>query len=308
MPISEKLELDVELALCWAYQRELLHHDGLFGLALPRLAKPGWTKMIDTGTVVDEGREPRFPVAAGTPHPDALMLDYAVRSLPDVRVDWRAHREHLIGDIHPCWLTDADCIVTAMATAPDAVVDLYGRNGSLRASAKYRPPADVVPKESSVRTLVSMHARLGNRPAWDIGHPRVVRSKPVMVGRQIAKNQFTAGSRCPLRLEPSAYEFASARFEYAAWHQALVTLASVELSAITLMPPRASPRPWVDGDEPVEKAKVYASPSASQQTRLPLKPQRAPTLPPAESEIEAAARRHRQRRRKKPLTTPEVVA
>jgi hypothetical protein len=57
-----KLNLDIESALQWAYQREMLRHDGLFGQPLPRMAAPGWTQMIDTGVAVDMSYDHgRFP-------------------------------------------------------------------------------------------------------------------------------------------------------------------------------------------------------------------------------------------------------
>jgi hypothetical protein len=309
LPKPEKLVLDVELALRWAYQLELLHHDGLFPLGMPKLAAPGWVKMIDTGTVVDETRQGRFPVGAGTPHRDALTLDFLVRSLPDVRVDWRKQRAYLMGDL-ALWLSENDCIVSAMTTAPIAdVIEGRDRRGNKFAEAKLRRRPDVAPRESCVREMVQMHARLGNRPVWDLGRPTVQKCRPVMVGRQTGKNRFTEGSHCPLQLVPPAQEMACARWEYSVWHNALVELSSVELSCIKLLPPKAPARPWVGGEPQPEMIRVLPDRTAKPaQEKLPLTPKRDKALPQVPSARHGPVRYLPVPPRKRRLTTPDDVA
>lgn len=308
---NPKLELDIETALKWAYQRELLHHDGLFAVEAPKLASPGWVKMIDTGTAVDFSHDRgRFPIGAGPPHPDALALDFFVRALPDVRVDWRRERHALMGELAP-YLSDDDPLVSSMRTAPIAEVnENRDRRGALKASARMVAPAEFVPvQQSNVRDMVALHARLGNRPIWDTGHVRLVRCHPVMVGRQTGKRRYTFGSHCPLKLDPPAQEIACARWEYSVWHKALATLASVRLSTIVLLPPKAPARPWIAGSEGRGPARrVLRDPAAASTTRLRLKPERELALLPVVSDAEEEAMRHRKRRRRSKLTTPATVA
>lgn len=276
----QKIDVDVEIALRWAYQHELLLHDGLFPLTLPSIATPGWVRMIDTGTVVDESREQRFPVGAGEPHHDALLLDFMVRALPDVRVDWREQRAALMGDM-AIWLSDRDCIVSAMSTTPTATVhEGRDRRGTAYAHARIERRPNVVPIELCVRETITTHARLGNRPIWDMGDTRVQRSKPALVGRQTGKNRYTEGSACPLELFPPAHEIARARWEYAVWHQALTTLATINLDEIKLLAPRAPAQPWFESAPPPKMSQIRRDLTAAiSPSRRLLNPKRHATLP-----------------------------
>lgn len=261
----------------------MLCHDGLFGLTLPKIATPGWTRMIDTGVAVDENHEPRFPVGAGTPHPDALLIDYAVRSLPQVRVDWKRDRHHLMGELAP-YVGDNDPICGHMATSPEAAVDERPkRNGRMFSGARVERHPLVEPYELTPAALIMLHARLGTRPIWDMGPVRLVRGKPAMIGRQYGKGRFSEGSHCPLVLEPSAPEIAAARFEYMCWHTALVALAGAALNLKSIAPqqPAAPAAPWRDGTAPaLPTRRVFRTSDPSVRSRLPLKPVRERALPP----------------------------
>jgi len=303
---QQKLAVDIETALCWVYQREMLCHDGLFGMTLPRVARPGWTAMIDTGTQVDESYEPRFPVGAGAPHPDALIIDYAVRQLPPVRMNWPRDGRHLMGDYLP--YAKDNPLVRDMASSP---VSALNWGGHARVSTKLQPPI-VEPYELTPASLVMMYARLGRRPIWDLGKVRLARCKPVMEGRQKGKNFYTTGSHCPLQLDPPAAEIAAARFDYLMWHDALVALLGVNdsLNSIALQHPRAPAAPWL-GEVEADAApagKLWRVNSPSVMPRLPLKPERDRALPPLLSDIQTEERRRKATRRRKILTTPVNVA
>src|SRR5690606_6151975 len=104
-----KKQIDIEKLLHWAYRDELPKQT-IGGLT-------GYEKMVFLGTLVDEGRPPDggFPVSLGPPHPDALLVDYMVRSLPEhVGIQWPASRGALMGHLAP-YVADDDRLVCSMA-------------------------------------------------------------------------------------------------------------------------------------------------------------------------------------------------
>jgi hypothetical protein len=215
----EKRRLDVEKLLQWAYRDEL-----------PKQTTgdlTGWERLILLGTNVDvSDREAALPIALGPPHPDALLIDHAVRQLPPVKLNWARMAKALMGHLLP-YAPQTDPCIQRLATSPAA--------------------------------LVVSHAIMGSRPPWDLG-PCVLRrilgknGKPVVDGIT-AGRRYGAGASCPLQLEPEGAEIISARFEYAAWHTALVSLAneSWNMREHVALPPRAAPAPWITGPEPTSR-------------------------------------------------------
>lgn len=227
--MGTKRKLDIEKLLQWTYRDEL-----------PKKIAGGreWLGAFGTlGTLIDAGNgEPGFPAALGEPHPDALVLDYKVRSLPDIKIDWRASRKRLMNGLAR-WTSDDDPILASMSV--------------------------------SARALVECNARMGTRPIWNLGQARVVRvmgknNKPIVEGITPGR-RYADGASCPLQLEPPAQEIACARFEYSVWHHALVRLAeSCNLSDHVAVPPAAAPEPWLTGPEPTSRILKSILPPARQ--------------------------------------------
>lgn len=205
--------LPIDRLLHWAYRDELPK----------RIAADSSTlisHLVDLGTMVDSGRtdDPRFPLALGDPHPDALMLEYKVRSLPDVTMEWEHWCSAIMGELLPYARAD-DPLVRRMQFSPSA--------------------------------LVTMHARMGTSPHWDLGRPELKRvlgrnGKPIVLGIT-AGGRYTEGAHCPLRLDPTGYDIACARAEYVIWHQALVELIAEcwNLHEMVATGPTVAPLPWI---------------------------------------------------------------
>ncbi len=215
----EKRRLDVEKLLQWVYRDELPKQT-TGGLT-------GWERLILLGTNVDVSHhDTALPIALGPPHPDALLIDHAVRQLPNVKLNWAQTAKALMGHLLP-YTPKPDPRIQHMATSPAA--------------------------------LVVSHAIMGTRPHWDLGPVRLRRilgknGKPVIDGIT-AGRRYGRGASCPLQLEPEGCEIISARFEYAAWHTALVTLAneSWNLSEHVAVLPHAAAEPWITGPEPTSR-------------------------------------------------------
>lgn len=233
-----KRPVDIEQLLQWAYRDELPKR-AIGGLT-------GWEKTIYLGTSVDEGNfESGFPVALGPPHPDALLIDYAVRSLSDVTMLWEHECAGIMGNL------------AAYVEADDPVLRRM---------------------QFSPACLVTAHARMGTRPRWDLGPARLRpmfgrNNKPVVRGIT-AGRRYQEGAYCPLELELAgttrlltgdsiAREIACARAEYLIWRRALGELAaeSWDLRDHVAQLPRAAERPWITDTE--QKHRVLRDISAS---------------------------------------------
>lgn len=210
--------VDIEKLLTWAYRDEL-PKQAVGGLT-------GWESSILLGTVVDDDSRPdyeaRLPVSLGPPHPDALTLDYAVRSLPSVRVNWMRDRDRLLGPL-AAYVGDRDPIARGMETSPGP--------------------------------LLQHHAIMRTRPSWDLGAPRLTRiigpnGKPRVTG-VTPKGRYVPGAGCPLRLDPPAPDIARARWEYRVWYDALVMMASGGWIGQDFAPqqPCAPAAPWIASEE-----------------------------------------------------------
>ena len=277
-----KKPVPIDLLLQWAYCDELPKQsiDGL----------TGWERLTYLGTNVDRGDsgyDVKLPANLGPPHPDALTLDYFVRKLEPVVVNWKRQRKYLMGDLHH-YLTEDDPIVVSMSTSPLATLV------SDRKAVIDRGPQIVGSRELSPGHLVMMHARMGTRPIWDMGPTRLraVRGrngKPMIEGIS-AGRRYKPGAYCPMQLDPPAQEIACARFEYSIWHQALVTIAneSWKLEDHAVQQPTAAAAPWLTGD-PIAP-RVRSDNVERSTSKLPLKPARLQTLPPLKFELNSSVR------------------
>jgi len=225
MSLKIKQKIDIEKAVSWVYRDEL-PKQAVGGLT-------GWERLTFLGTNIDGGtQEYSLPAILGPPHPDALLLDHAVRSLPTVGIDWARSRKHLMGDLAG-WLTDTDLRVSHMSVSASA--------------------------------LVMAFAKLGNRPIWDLGPVKVKalrgkNGKPVvqhlddegfLVDGLTSGRRYGDGARCATYLDPDPAEIASARFEYFVWRQALSALVkgSWNYEGHILTGPVAAEAPWIVDDE-----------------------------------------------------------
>ncbi|MCC6775653.1 MAG: hypothetical protein IT537_03295 [Hyphomicrobiales bacterium] len=242
----------IETLLHWAYRDELPK----------RQLDCSWATMFSSaawqlGCRVDQSSSGEsFPVGAGPPDPDALLLDYAVGCLPaQVRLGWPHQARELLGHLWT-YLRPTDVIETRWAA----------RMTDHRSARVTDRTVVLLPGLTiDLIELVRMYARLGTRPVWDVGPIRIVRvnaanGKPlVMVGQGAARRHarsprngmYETGAYGELRLEPAALEILSARFEYASWRAALVALASGrwKYGGIAPLPPAAAAAPWVVDDE-----------------------------------------------------------
>ena len=252
--MSIQRKLDIEAALRFAYRDEIPKRGNAASTSLGSSFHLV-TKVGTLGTMIDEPMsEPGFPAALGDPHPDALVIEQAVRGL---------------GAIREATLDD-DSILT-------------GLEGFSLDPATY-----IARAMQNVPALVAIHARLGNRPSWggkpeverllgDNGKPVIFRDEPIWLeskweaatgrnGRATTKpvewvemhNQvptkairaglYPTGSYCCLVWSPRPEMILLDRAEYAVWWAALDYLADElagELDSIALTPVTAPQRPWL---------------------------------------------------------------
>jgi hypothetical protein len=222
-----KTPIDIERLLQWAYRDELPKRE-IGGLT-------GWeSDILLLGTRIDtsgyDRGEPGFPVAMGPPHPDALMIDYQVRALPEIKIDWEATSAILMGHL------------SSYVDVRDFAISALG----------FELPA-----------LVQMHARMGTRPDWRVGEIKLKRvnganGKPVVNGLTRG-GRYGSGAHSPLQLDPPATEIACARAEYMAWRSALQWLVDEKwsLESYVVTAPAAAEAPWLADIE--RRARVLAS-------------------------------------------------
>lgn len=224
---STRTTVEIEKLLQWAY-REELPKQIVGGLT-------GWEHLVLLGTAVDTSRkESGFPVVMGPPHPDALLIDHAVRSLEDIVVDWTQSRATLAHGLD-----------------------------------HWSSPEKIALKQMRFQTagLITMHARMGTRPPWDLG-PLTVRpvrgrngkpiiqwldDKGILIDGRTKARHYGPRARCPLQYDPPPAEVIFARAEYAVWHAGLrlmtETICAWKSTEHIPLPPAAAPTPWLNDTE-----------------------------------------------------------
>lgn len=264
-----KKPVEIESLVRWCYRDELPkgYRAGHGGRA-PEISP--MFKYANIGGYVDNwSREPGFPRAMGTdPHPDALAIHAAVMSAEDVTILWPSAATALLGELARFVTPEEGPIVRGL--------------------------------QVQAAGLMTLHARLGNRPIWhmDYAITRFAgRERKSLVRRR--RGRHASRLEGELRIEPMASEILCARFEYFVWREALAEIArTIELAEHEPLPPAAAQTPWF-GEGPAPA--TFHEPRTSRLARLPLVPPRPQALPPLESPIEAEARqwpRHSQMRRK----------
>src|SRR6185312_9952477 len=255
---NEKIRLDSEFLVRWAYQDELSkrHTSAAEGI-WDRITQIGQQGGIDPG----HGAAQRY-AHFGLPDPDAERIEQAVGQLEDLVLDWKASFATLAGDL--AGLISVNDLAKRSTDQPPRKAG-WGEAGTKALKAWWGPdgakpymtrPRDVL-MVGGLRTgaLVTMHAVRGTRPDWiaDELQPHSVPSLSgpgaMLVGRCEGRNRYSLGSYCPLAWSPSPLSILSSRAEYAAWHAGLIRLAGMlELEKFIALPPKVSATPWLEAE------------------------------------------------------------
>ena len=264
-----KPSMDIEAALRWAYRDELTKTGALNRdeLDVPRHAGPSTRNRDEFSTTVQtlvDMPTNCFGVlqeigARGAPHPDAIVIADAVRSLDamvlGVPEDWKPLAE--MDDLSPEVTRLVQVAVNEVAgevrdgrrlfgMRPSFVVQRYAASGG---SPNWRAE---VPK-------VKIQAHQNGKPRWFV--TRALWSQTADgrdVSHEVELDGYDPVAKRPLGdayrkiyLDPDPTPTIRARAEYELWHAALDALAeelAPRLMSIRLTPTRRTARPWVEGD------------------------------------------------------------
>lgn len=256
MAIKQKLNIDVERLLSWAYREELpkkelaVTADSTSWDSVDRYLGRGGVE-IDRDPWETHLQSQRY-AGIGKPHEDARDLACLVDGLDDVTIQWPAAKPILLPDLAP-FLSSRDEFLARK---------LRENSGS----------------------LVRAHARMGTRPMWDVFWqfgPVMLKNNHALVqyvnrhGKLVdctsGQRDYLRGGRCPLTVStgsrpgeyqrrgiehvmPPLIEIISARFSYFVWHAALgeivrQTNGSWKLTDHTPTGPSAAQAPWLTGAE-----------------------------------------------------------
>ncbi len=258
----EKIGMDVEALLRWAYVDELSKRQ-------TSAAEGIWRHMedyanhggIDSGGHGAAQRYAHF----GLPDPDAERVEKAVSALSDTVIDWNIHLDEIAGDLAGLISIndlaprrDARPLKTGWGRRGQRAINaFFGKNGEEQA-AHDRPRDVLMVGGLNTKALLTMHAIKGTRPDWRNEQPVAERMlvpaagglKAKVEGECRGKNLYTAGSYCPLVWSPSPLEIVSGRMDYFAWYHGLMKLSEIlVLEKFEPLPPKAAPLPWIDADE-----------------------------------------------------------
>jgi hypothetical protein len=281
-----KTEIDVEMALRWAWRDELSKRQ-------TSAAEAVWDRIDDFGRhggvdVDGGGAVQRYDF--GEPHPDALTLERAVAELEPVVIDWGNSLDAIAGPL--AGLLNVNDFKRNKPRQPKVG---WGKAGDRALKGWFGPggerPARDRPRDMMMvgsffpKTLVTVHAMAASRPDWRDKDPAPHKvmsdnGRDVRVeGRCEGRNRYSAGSFCPLKYEPSPESVVLARADYVVWLEALHELAAtVELTRFTLLPPRAAVAPWFGGSD--AGGRVIHVPPSGPLEHLPLVPERGRMLSP----------------------------
>ena len=289
----EKVKMDIELLLRWAYVDELAKRQC-------SAAEGIWDKIQDYTNHggIDSGRGGAQRYSHfGLPDPDAERIEKAVSALADTVIDWKEHFDAIVGDL--AGLISINDLLPLDRRGPrtpevgwgnagtKALKVFFGDKGALPYADR---PRDVL-MVGGIKTniLITAHAIKGTRPDWRDEDPQPEMTPShgrggtaaKVVGECRGKNLYSTGSHCPLIWSPSPLSVVTSRVDYFAWHQALCRLAcELKLEKFEPLQPNAAPTPWIDNDEwqsriiPVKHG--YVGPMRT----LPLKPERPRAGPP----------------------------
>jgi hypothetical protein len=266
--------VDIEHALRWAYRDELpKRHGG----AVPRHAlnervwspytyPAGYPEVSPSFREATGGgpsggyadgwsRDPGFPEALGEPHPDAFVIEAAVKGLeawaghgfgPDDAAGLMYGMDHMAVDHVQAGLE----AVAAMA----GIVAVHARAGTRPRWSRHLPePFPDTGQNGKPRVLIDevfvekfdrhgmYYEPTPDPPAGAITFIRAVPSQ------HIRKDLYRPGAYCPLIYRPAPAGIVRERSEYSAWRVALdILYGELEgrLSSIAPLPAAAPWRPW----------------------------------------------------------------
>lgn len=224
MSLSRR-KMDIEHLLRWAFGYELLKSSVLDG-HVPITTSYQQVSMYGQMTphMISDGVN-RMPEELGEAHVDALVIEGAVKSLPDMEAVWSSSRELIIPEFAPLLLADHHRM----------------KNYSVSAEA-----------------LIMLHAKMATRPMLPIEMPKPERiigrnGKILVEFKTNTRNHLSARARCPLRYEPDPVSVACERIDYSIWYGSLTSLADSlkeRLSEYQPVPPAVAPMPWITGQTP----------------------------------------------------------
>ena len=293
----DKIEIDCEVLLHWAYRdelskRQLSSAEGIWD----RIHEDGQRGPIDSG----HGAAQRYS-HFGLPDQDAELIEQAVGRLEDTVIDWEQSFDVIAAELSG--LITVNDMTRGKAPLPVR----RGGWGAAGAKAVKAWWGEAPQQEQDSRrdvmllgglrtgALVTMHAVKGTRPDWIEESPEpspVPASRgpnAMVVGECRGKNLYSIGAYCPLKWSPSPLSIVTSRAEYIAWHDGLTKLSgSLKLAKFIALPPKASQTPWLEA--PIEEmaglipVMPTASNNVSRWGTLPLTPARGRMGPPLRSQ------------------------
>lgn len=235
--------LDIEHVLQWAFRDELPKrredrddHGGSYVSPMFRMCALG-------GRVDNWSREPGYPAAMGSCHPDALIIEQEVQRLQRSDVDITGFARSFGSD--PVGV-DVEVIAESVTDQVSALVTIRARLGA-------RPDHGDIPSVEPIRApngqITVFAEQEGHITLGDGSVHKVRRDAPVTSSKRTG-GHYPPGSYSKIRFSPGRIALYTERAEYAAWRAGLVVLAERldgKLASIRPTGPAAARRPW-DGE------------------------------------------------------------
>lgn len=269
--------LDIEEALKWAYRDELPKHGNDRDRGPGPYVSPMFRMCALGGPVDNWSREPGFPAALGSPHPDAIIVAQAVQDLEPADLDItgfaRAYGMDPVG-------IDVDAIAEAVLGNLTTLVSLRARSGSRPGwqdgieTQPVRSPANGKPLVfQKVKATIEI-----NGSSYD-----VERDEPVHDNKR-RSGTYPVGAFAKITYDPGRVAHYTERAEYAAWHAALVFLAEKlegVLTSLRPIRPSAPARPWLGEKDAKRSGTTLTVAGTHVDAKRKVYPTRAPRQQPS---------------------------
>ncbi|MDV2986181.1 UNVERIFIED_CONTAM: hypothetical protein Q9R58_17840 [Methylobacteriaceae bacterium AG10] len=243
---TKKRTLDIEAALRWAYQAELPKRREDIAITAPRAPQihPMWRAGVFGGRIDCWHKDPGFPLAMGEPHDDALRIEAAVNAIEDEALDITGY------DIGHGLYEHVDLAFATAITRRDVRSWLvtYARTGKrpdLGDAPEFEPVLGANGKAEIWETARMPAGEGPDGTPWFTTFDR--RTSAVRAGT------YPDGAFCKLNWIRAAADVAEDRARYAVWHAALIELSEIlrpVLQSISVTPPVAGSRPWIEPEAP----------------------------------------------------------
>lgn len=259
-----KRVMDIEDVLRWAFQDELpkrREEEGEFRMREFPAVCPMFAMAQHGGRIENFSREPGFPLAMGEVHPDALIVEQAVKNLSRFS-EHRFEGELGLAPDLAAGQDEQGPMAWAMAQIVN-LVRIQARLGARPSFAKTPEPAAIVDRQG--RPLVMVLRTTMKTDEEGRLRPHLVEEK---VGAE-GKDRYPRGAYCLIEWEdPKA--ILRERAGYSAWWAALDLLAhelSGRLSTIAVLPPAAAQRPWAGHTDAAKPRRILDNPSSRKRLR-----------------------------------------